>query len=75
MKALKITSVVVVLAVFLSALTVGWLADTLPAGTQQSERLGALSMSGMILTLVLGIAVGFFWVFWNRSHDDRSSRR
>lgn len=64
---LKILSVSGVIALFAASLAIGWMADGLSTSSLRAERLHALSVSGMTLTLVVGIGVGFLWLFWDRS--------
>lgn len=64
---LRILSVSGVIALFAASLAIGRMADGLPTSSLRAERLHALSVSGMTLTLVVGIGVGFFWLFWDRS--------
>ncbi|MFJ3381656.1 hypothetical protein ACIPJ2_14730 [Curtobacterium sp. NPDC090217] len=67
MTTMRVASVSGVIALFAASLAIGWMADGLPTNSLRAERLHALSVSGKTLTLVVGIGVGFFWLFWDRS--------
>lgn len=64
--ALKVASVALVVAVFAASLAIGWTADGLPSQSEDVVRLRSLSMTGMGVTLAIGLAVGFFWLFRSR---------
>ncbi|MGG7306365.1 hypothetical protein ACQXVK_04140 [Curtobacterium sp. AB451] len=72
---MKIASVAVVAALFVAALVAGCVSDVLPAGSASGQRLSALSMIGMGLTLALGLAVGYFWLFRSDAPNGRSRDR
>lgn len=75
MRALKFATVALVVIVFTAALAASWIGDSLPAGSVERQRLSVLSTFGMGLTLALGLAVGYFWLFRRQGRAERSRRR
>lgn len=72
MRLARFMSVAVVALSFAAALIAGWVADSLPSGSADEQRLAALSMLGMGMTLTLGLVVGSFWVLRDRRQQKRS---
>ncbi|MBT2502433.1 hypothetical protein [Curtobacterium sp. ISL-83] len=67
----KIVSVSAVGALLCVSLVLDQVSRTSVPGSDRAHRFESWAMTGLAMTLALGLAVGFSWLFWARRQAER----